>query len=258
MSLFFKKDQPKTRSSDTNFNAVVVKAIEESFQSEGIKPDKETIDRFSSSQMYLYRCKNQCATTVSLGKTAERCGMCGGILTPLRTTDGLFDNMKNDLKDNISHFLLFGEALKMIRKDNSSKAEEYLTRALKIKPKDINSLYNRAEVRIHLNDFRGAISDCSKLIELSPSDSDAYVKRALAKMMSEEFAEGVQDATTGIELGTKKTIAWFVRAFCYSQTGEVKRAAADCRKFLHLDPNNPRAKLAKALLTSIDRFEKEL
>ena len=69
----------------------------------------------------------------------------------------------------------------------------------------------RAQDKVDLGDYRGAIADYSKAIELNPNDAEAYSSRGVAKHHLEDYRGAIADYSKAIELNPNYTNAYFNR-----------------------------------------------
>ncbi|CCM01501.1 uncharacterized protein FIBRA_03555 [Fibroporia radiculosa] len=88
------------------------------------------------------------------------------------------------------------------------------------------------------HDFNKAAQLYSKAIELNPHDATLWCNRAYTRVKLEEHGYGLTDASTAIQLDPKYAKAYYRRATCYLQTLQYKKAIADFRKLLTLEPQN--------------------
>ena len=89
-------------------------------------------------------------------------------------------------------------------KGSNSAESNYLTKKLDIynayidlHPDNTDARYYRADLRIDLNDFKGAIADYTKVIELRPT-SDSYAKRAELYYDLGDFKHAITDYSAAL------------------------------------------------------------
>lgn len=122
-----------------------------------------------------------------------------------------------------------------------SRAEQDLTKAIKLEPKE-GIYYNYLGfVQHHSNEYTKAIESYNNAIYHGFVNSEIYLKRANSFAKLKKFNEAIADYTKSIELDSMQINAFTNRAFAYSQIGDFKSAEIDKAKTELL--NNQIAKL---------------
>ncbi|MEI7980088.1 MAG: hypothetical protein WCI71_00450 [Bacteroidota bacterium] len=74
-----------------------------------------------------------------------------------------------------------------------ASASYYMTKAIRLDPRDFELYELRAFAKDYLGDDKGVESDCSIVLQLDPGNIAAYVGRAYARMRMKEYQEAIQD-----------------------------------------------------------------
>ena len=89
---------------------------------------------------------------------------------------------------------------------------------------------DRAQDKIELKDYRGAIDDYNKAIELNPNYANAYKERGFAKSMLADYRGAMADCNKAIELNPNDADAYMNRGAAKSMLGDYKGLMADFNK----------------------------
>lgn len=98
--------------------------------------------------------------------------------------------------------------------------------ALMLVPHSKAMLVNRANARIEIKNYQGAVDDCTKAIEMDFSLAEAYFIRGYAYAMQKEFTLSMADFDNAILLDNTHTDAYYNRAVLRR---ELKDYAGACR-----------------------------
>jgi tetratricopeptide (TPR) repeat protein len=116
-------------------------------------------------------------------------------------------------------------------------------------PRDIKSYpyFMRANGKVLLNDYRGAISDYDKAIEFDPLNAEAYSYRANAKRTIEDFSGAIDDFNKLILIEPKNSDAYFFRGLCKRNLNDFKGAIEDYDKSIDIEPKNAKSYYERGL-----------
>lgn len=106
-------------------------------------------------------------------------------------------------------------ALYYFGRENYGKCTEHLNAVLKIDPKHIKSLYNRALVAGLLEDYKGAMEDLNSCIALQPNQAVFYYSRAYWQEMEGKLEAAVADYEAAIQRNGRLFDAYYGLANCY-------------------------------------------
>lgn len=113
--------------------------------------------------------------------------------------------------------------------------------ALRLDPKFVAALANRALASTHKRDFDRAIAEATAAIALDPNYAYAYNNRGLAHNEKGEFDLAMADLDAAIRLDPKLTIAYVNRGNAYRGKRDYTRAIAEYSEAIRIDPNSATA-----------------
>ena len=112
-----------------------------------------------------------------------------------------------------------------------------MTKAIELDPNNALAYSNRGASKNRLEDYYGAIADCTRAIELDPNFAGAYLDRAYSKGKLKDYVGSVDDLTKAIELDPNYAIAYNNIAWYTHLSGNSKKALSFCKKGIEIDPN---------------------
>lgn len=157
-----------------------------------------------------------------------------------------------NLGDSANAIVDFGECLKLepqvveayvhrgeLRIDSSlDEALEDFQAALRVNPRHVGALINRADVWSRKDESQKALDDLAAAISINPNESEAYRQRAEIHTSRREFDAAIEDLTAGIRAEPRKTACLLDRAMAFALKGEHQKAIDDCHAVLKIEPNN--------------------
>ena len=117
------------------------------------------------------------------------------------------------------------------------QSEEAFGKALHYKPKDIGCYVNRAAVRLHINNLRGAMADYDMALELAPNNFLAHYNRGLLRMQVGDNNRAIEDFDYVLSLEPGNIMALFNRATLLDKTGDLRGAVRDYSIVIEKFPN---------------------
>lgn len=101
----------------------------------------------------------------------------------------------------------------------------------------VASFVNRADIRLRVKDFNGALSDTDSAIALEPDQAVAYVNRGAGLVGLQRYREAVDVLNKAIAMGVENSqIAYFNRALAKESLGDLLGAYHDYKTAVELDP----------------------
>lgn len=88
-------------------------------------------------------------------------------------------------------------------------------RVVSLKPNVYEAWYLSGLSKYHLDDFTGAVEDCTQAINLNPYIADIYDLRAMSRMAIEQYDSAAVDYTSALEIDAQNRDYWFNRAYCF-------------------------------------------
>jgi tetratricopeptide (TPR) repeat protein len=84
-----------------------------------------------------------------------------------------------------------------------------------------------------------AIEDCSQAIRLQPDFAWAFNNRGGAYLLKDQYDRAIEDFDQAIRLCPDYASAFYNRALSWERKSDLQRALADFKKFAELDPSDP-------------------
>jgi tetratricopeptide (TPR) repeat protein len=129
-----------------------------------------------------------------------------------------------------------------------SRAAADCDAALKIEPKNVAALTERARARLLCGDAGAAVADCDAALALDPKCVAALVGRAAALSVKGQQDKAIADCDAALKLDPKCAAAFAVRGEARRRKGDLAGAAADLDEAVWLDVNLAPAYLARGLV----------
>ena len=118
------------------------------------------------------------------------------------------------------------------------KSIENFDNAIKIKPSDVNSIFNRGCAISELKDKKASIEDFSKVIELDNNNASAYYNRGNTKKDLNDLVGALKDYNKAIELDPKFIPAYNNRSMIKCILKDYKGTIDDYNKMIELNPKD--------------------
>ena len=83
-----------------------------------------------------------------------------------------------------------------------------------------------------------AIEDCSQAIRLKPDDARAFSNRGGAYIFKDQYDRAIEDFDQAIRLNPNYALAFYNRALSWERKSDLQRALADLKKFAELAPSD--------------------
>ena len=121
------------------------------------------------------------------------------------------------------------------------RAENDLSQAIRLMPREAGLYVNRAYLRYNLDDLFGAMADYDYAIQLDPLNAAAIFNRAMLRMETADNDHAITDLTRVLELDPHDYRAMYNRAMLYMQTNALQKALADINRIIDANPGMPEA-----------------
>ncbi len=108
--------------------------------------------------------------------------------------------------------------------------------------------YNRGIANYRLGRLAEAISDYTASINMGNRDSSVYRNRGLVQLGAKLYDKSIEDFTQAISLGDTGSEVYLNRGDARESKGDREGALVDYDEAIRLNPNMPRARLARGLL----------
>jgi tetratricopeptide (TPR) repeat protein len=144
------------------------------------------------------------------------------------------------------------QAWLMAQKPQNARSE--LDAGLKLAPKDVRLLLDRAQAEGLAHDFWAALDDLNAALDIEPRRADALVLRAAAYRQVEATDLAVDDIARAIALQPQFPDAYLERGTLRAIKGDYDGARADWTRVKELAPGSFAANLAQQDLSKLDAY----
>ena len=144
------------------------------------------------------------------------------------------------------------EAWLMAQKPQNARAE--LDAGLKLAPKDVRLLMDRAQAEGLAHDFWAALDDLNAALDIEPNRAEALVLRAAAYRQVDATDLAADDVARAISLQPQFPDAYLERGTLRAIKGDYDGARADWNRVKQLAPNSFAADLAQQDLAKLSAF----
>jgi len=144
------------------------------------------------------------------------------------------------------------EAWLMAQKPQNARAE--LDAGLKLTPKDVRLLMDRAQAEGLAHDFWAALDDLNAALDIEPNRIEALVLRAAAYRQVDATDLAVDDVARAISLQPQFPDAYLERGTLRAIKGDYDGAREDWNRVKQLAPGSFAADLAQHDLAKLDAF----
>ena len=132
-------------------------------------------------------------------------------------------------------------SLEMSSPAGYESAEQDISEAIRLEPKEGNLYVNRAFLRYNRDDYFGAMADYDYAIQLDPLNSAAIYNRGLLRMESRDNDRAIADFSRVLELDPEDYRALYNRVLLYSETRNYTKALEDVNRLIERFPELPEA-----------------
>jgi tetratricopeptide (TPR) repeat protein len=123
--------------------------------------------------------------------------------------------------------------------EDSSDAQKYLEKVLKLNPSLTDAQALLAKVYAEQRDFVSALNAYKKVIELDPSRAELYFDIGNIYLKTQKFNEAIQSYQRAIQLNITKKEAYLYIGNAYEQQKDFANAATAYERYLLLLPETP-------------------
>lgn len=144
---------------------------------------------------------------------------------------------KNDVSSKISKEIEELYSLKAVLKidlEDYSGAILDCTKALELNFEKKDFYYIRAVAETKFKNYEKAIKDYTEVIKLSPGIEEAYAGRGMSNAILGKYQEAINDYTKVIEINEKSYKSYYFRGFLYGKLNDSRRAIEDYTKALNI------------------------
>jgi len=136
---------------------------------------------------------------------------------------------------------LYNSGVKAQNNGYQTKAIEYYTQCIKLKPEYVKAYHNRGLIYYNKKEYDKAIADCDKGIAIDKSYIFFYNIKGFAYKLQKKYKEAIAAFSNEIKYAANnkdKAEAYNNRAWCYDKMLNNKAKLADFKKAVELAPNN--------------------
>lgn len=124
---------------------------------------------------------------------------------------------------------------------DSQKSMLAYTNDLKQDANDAAAYAGRGRIHVALGHTSEAIQDLSKAISLKPDDLDSHLLRGQMHRFLKDYQRAIADYTVALKLDPQVVVAYIERGTAHDDAGNHRLAIADYNKAIELDSTNSRA-----------------
>ncbi len=112
-----------------------------------------------------------------------------------------------------------------------------MNEALRLDPKEVSYYFNRARIKYHQEDLRGAMEDYDYILQLDPGNTMTYYNRGLLRMQVGERNKAILDFSEVIQAEPDNYFAIYNRGLLYDMIGSYGQAISDFDRVLDEYPD---------------------
>lgn len=135
-----------------------------------------------------------------------------------------------------------------LHQTDTVKATEWIDKSLEIDAYNVNALRVRANIALYMGQWKEADDFLSKTIRLSPKDASSYINRALARQRINNLRGAMSDYDMALDINPNSFLGHYNRGLLRQQVGDDNRAIEDFNYVLEFEPNNIMALVNRATL----------
>lgn len=146
-----------------------------------------------------------------------------------------------EISAKLAYAYVIRASLEMASPQGYEKAEQDISEAIRLEPKEGGLYVNRAFLRYNRDDYFGAMADYDYAIQLDPLNAAAIYNRGLLRMESRDNDRAIADFSRVLELDPEDYRALYNRALLYSDTRNYAAALEDVNRLIERFPELPEA-----------------
>jgi tetratricopeptide (TPR) repeat protein len=132
----------------------------------------------------------------------------------------------------------FESAFKKIESKDFRGAVSDYSKIINIDPKNVDAYEGRGKVKGLLGDYEGSLSDFSTAIKINPSSIGPFYNRAITKATMEDFEGASADFSKVIQMDPANALAYSGRGLIYFRKADYEASIADFNKAINIDSTN--------------------
>ncbi len=157
------------------------------------------------------------------------------------TTEAIFSDLMG-ISPNVDNFetadLAFNSGLVKLHGEDFEGAIYDFSKAILLRDNYVDAFGNRGVAKSSNGDHAGAIEDFNRIIEIRPDDVNAYYNRGIAKGKNKDYAEAVEDFNKVIQILGDNAETYFNRGHAKSEGGDYVGAIEDYDRAVEINPND--------------------
>jgi tetratricopeptide (TPR) repeat protein len=126
-------------------------------------------------------------------------------------------------------------------KEDFTRAMADFDEALRLNPRNLAALSNRAATLVLRGETEKAIADLNAAIDLNPKNPATYSARGVAWRQLRAFDKSIADLNEAVRLEPKEAGAYNNRALTFKDAGDYDHAIADLNEAIRLNPTGEKA-----------------
>ncbi len=196
-------------------------------------------DAISSARNAVEIDKTDYLNWLSLGKVYDA-------IVPLGI-DGAYENAFSAYMNAVSlnpnsPFLQLTLARLELAKQNTSKAREYINKAIELKQNYTNAIFLLAQLDINEGDIDSAIKSVEKASLIAPNDTGVFFQLGFLKYKNKDYDGAISALERSVKLNPVYANAKYFLGLAYDKLGRKKDAIAQFKDVQLLNPDNDEVK----------------
>lgn len=146
-----------------------------------------------------------------------------------------------DINSKMANAYVIRASIRMSSPEGYGQAENDISEAIKLEPKQSDLYVNRAFLRYNRDDYFGAMADYDYALQIDPINIPALFNRGVLRMESRDNDRAIKDFSQVLDLDPEDYRALYNRVILYTETRNYRAAMADIARLIDRFPELPEA-----------------
>lgn len=135
---------------------------------------------------------------------------------------------------------LYKKGTNLMADEKLEEAIEVFDQALRIEPKNIESLLKLGYARFHLGDYSEALRVYDKILDIDVTNAEAWNLKSLIHYEQKNYAKALDAVEKSVESDNDFGMAWYNRACFLSLLNQVPESIESLKRSIEIDVKNAR------------------